>query len=199
MKKYYTLIRSLHLYLGLLISPFLLVFGVSIWVFNHPDFFNKWRAIESEPIYAQINFQAKETDLLTAKNILEQLKINGEVDWISKSDSTFSFPVNKPGTIKRISVNTITGKVSIVTKDEGTLNGLAFLHSMPGPHNVKLRGNSFYMSMWRVTVDGIVYVTLFVSSSGIFLWYFIRPERRLGIYSLSFGAVVFLVLMYFLL
>ncbi len=136
-----------------------------------------------------------DSDLLTAKAIIQQLNINGEIDWISKTDSTFSFPVNKPGLVKRISVNTKTGSVLITQQDEGLLNGMTYLHTMPGQHNAKLRGNSLFMRAWRIATDIVVYVVLFVSVTGIFMWYFLRPEKKLGLLSLGVGALFFLVLM----
>ena len=195
MNKFYRSIRSLHLYFGLIISPFIIVFSISIWVFNHPYFFSRWREEPQEPVHAQVNYQAGETDLITARNILSQLHIDGEVDWISKSDSIILFPVNKPGASLRVTVNIHTGESAIVKKSEGLLNGMGYLHSMPGPHNAMLRGNSFFMKTWRATADGLVYLVLFVSSSGIFLWYFLRPERKFGLYSFGVGAVLFILLM----
>ena len=41
MRKYYLPVRALHLYIGLFISPFVLIFAVSVLVFNHPQFINK--------------------------------------------------------------------------------------------------------------------------------------------------------------
>ena len=197
MKKYYSTARVLHLYLGLFISPLILIFSISVLVINHTEYFNKLRPKkELESLHTQLHdFQMLGTDLLTAKAIIQQLNISGEIDWISKTDSTISFPVNKPGLNKRISVNTRTGVVLISQQDMGTLNGMTYLHTMPGEHNAKLRGNSFFMQAWRIATDVVVYVVLFVSATGIFMWYFLRPEKKLGMFSLGMGALIFLVLM----
>ena len=89
----------LHLYFGLSISPFILIFSISILVINHTEYFNKLQPKkELKSPHAQLHdFQMQGSDLLTAKAIIQQLNINGEIDWVSKTDSTFSFPVNKPG------------------------------------------------------------------------------------------------------
>ena len=195
MKQYYSLVRLLHLYLGLFISPFILIFSISILVLNHADYFNALRpAQELEPVQKRlIHFQPLGSDSLIAKSVLQQLGITGEIDWISRTDSTFSFPVKRPGQNKRISINTKTGVVLITGHDEGILKGTAYLHMMPGQHNARMRGNSFFMKAWRVATDVFVYFVLFVSATGVFMWYFLRPERNLGIYSLGFGFVMLIV------
>lgn len=196
MKKYYSLAKALHLYFGLSISPIIFIFSISVLVLNHPEYFNKLHPNEElPPIQTQINtFTAQDSDLSTAKAIIQQLDIAGEIDWISKTDSTFSFPVNNPGLNKWVSVNTKTGMVTITQKDVGVFNGMTYLHTMPGQHNVMIRGNSFFMKVWKITTDTFVYIVLLVSATGIFLWYFLKPERKLGIYSLGFGLLLFFVL-----
>ena len=191
MKQYYSLVRSLHLYTGLFISPFVLIFSMSILVLNHPQYFNNLRA-KKAPESTQThlnNFQFQPSDLLTAQSIIRQLEIAGEIDWISKTDSTFSFPVNKPGLNKWISLNIKTGTVVIKQDEEGILKGTSYLHTMPGPHNASLRGNSFFMKVWRVMTDVFVYLIVFSSVTGVFLWYFLKAERKLGVYALAVGFV----------
>jgi len=201
MKKYYSLVRALHLYFGLFISPFVLIFSISVLVLNHTAYFNRLRpGKEGPPVQKHIaGFQPQLSDSLTAKSILHSLDLSGEIDWISKTDTTFSFPVNKPGVTNWISLNTKTGMASITRHDEGMLKGMTYLHMMPGQHNAQMRGNSVFMKAWRVATDVFVYFVLFVSASGVFLWYFLRPERKLGIYSLGFGLafLVFLLMLLF--
>lgn len=197
MNKYYSLVRLLHLYFGLFVSPFILIFSISVLVLNHADYFNMLRPTqELEPIKKDlVNFQPQSSDSLTAKSILQQLGITGEIDWIHKTDSTFSFPVNTPGLNKLISLNTKTGTVLVTQRDEGIFKGMTYLHIMPGQHNARMRGNSVFMKAWRVVTDVFVYFVLFASATGVFLWYFLRPERKLGMYSLGFGFVLLIVLL----
>jgi hypothetical protein len=64
---------------------------------------------------------------------------------------------------------------------------------MPGPHNVKLRGNYFFM---KVLSDAVVYLILFLTSSGAFLWVYHKEERRSGLISLAAGALLFLLILF---
>ncbi len=197
MNKYYSLVRSLHLYFGLFISPFILIFSMSVLVLNHADYFNKLRPIkESETVQTHLtNFQVQDSDSLTAKSIIQQLGIGGEINWISKTESTIAFPVNKPGMSKWIFLDTKSKIASVTQYDEGIFKGMAYLHTMPGQHNAKMRGNSVFMKGWRISVDVVVYIILFVTTTGVFLWYFLRAERKLGIYSFGFGFLFLIALL----
>ncbi len=65
---------------------------------------------------------------------------------------------------------------------------LNYLHKMPGPHNVRFRGNWVYMSWWAVTADAVVYGILFLTVSGLYLWWKIKGERAVGWALLAGGA-----------
>ena len=52
------------------------------------------------------------------------------------------------------------------------------------------------MRVWRVVADGTVYLFLFITVSGIYLWASLRAERRIGIALLFAGAFTFFGLVY---
>ena len=193
MKKYYPLVRSLHLYFGLFISPFILIFSISALVFNHVGFLNRMSPVKSLP---EIRIKLDEipydtTDLGTAKAIISKLGIVGEIDFISKNNSRISFPVNKPGLKTRVEVNTLTDSVVITMQMEGSMRAMSYLHLMPGQHNVQIRGNSVFLKIWRLIADAVVYLVMFLTVSGIFLWYFLKGERKTGLYSIIIGVLFF--------
>ena len=194
MKKYYPSVRALHLYVGLFISPFVLIFGISVLVFNHPASVNGVSQIKVLPdIKTRLDkIPYDTTDLGTAKAIIKKLNITGDIDFISKNDSSFSFPVNKPGLRTNIKVNIKTDSVFITRKNEGLLRSTTYLHSMPGPHNVNIRGNSAFMKTWRILADVVVYFLLFLTVTGIFLWYILKNERLIGFYSIVLGLLFFI-------
>jgi hypothetical protein len=201
MKKYYPSVRNIHLYFGLFISPFVLIFSISALVLNHTDFINKTNPIKNLPdIKTRIDkIPYDTTDLQTAKGIIKKLGIKGEIDYVSQNDNQISFPVILPGLTTKIKINKQTKEVLITRKEEGSLRATNFLHKMPGPHNVKLRGNSLFMQNWKIVADLVVYILLFLSASGIFLWYFLKAERKLGWVAIIFGAISFTGLLLLLL
>lgn len=193
MKSYYSLVRSLHLYFGLFITPFVLLFSISVLVFNHPQAVN---LLSPVPPARQIETKLDKipydtTHLLTARAIIQKLGVEGEVDFINQNDDRIFFPVKKPGLLTHITVNRHTDSVFITQQAQGAYRGMAYLHSMPGQHNQKVRGNSAFIKIWRVVADVVVYTLLFLTISGVFLWYFLRVERSLGYFSLALGAILF--------
>lgn len=192
-KDYYGLIRAFHLYFGLFISPFILIFGISVLAFNHMRFLDRVNPVKSlKEIRTRLDqIPYDTTDLATAKAILKKLNIKGEIDYITKNDNQLSFPVNKPGLKSRITVKTDNDSVMIISHAEGAFRGMNYLHIMPGPHNAAIRGNSLYMKIWRIMADLVVYILIFLMLSGLYLWYFLKFERRPGLYSILLGILFF--------
>lgn len=201
MKKYYPSVRTVHLYIGLFISPLVLIFGISVLVLNHAGFINSRNPVINLPAVKtrldKIPYDS--TDLQTAKAIIQKLEIAGEIDYVAKNDSQIYFPVLLPGLSTKITINKQTNEVAITRKREGTLRATNFLHKMPGPHNMKIRGNSLFMKNWRILADMVVYLLLFLSATGVFLWYFLKAERKLGWVALILGGISFTVLLFLIL
>jgi hypothetical protein len=62
--------------------------------------------------------------------------------------------------------------------------------------NVAIRGNWIGTQLWRVLADATIYLLLFVSLSGIYLWWAIKAERRIGMTLLATGVATFFGLIY---
>jgi hypothetical protein len=198
LSKIYSLIRTLHLYFGLFISPFILIFSLSALVFNHSVFFSRIYPIKTLPEVRTIldSIPYDTTDLSTAKAIMNDLGLSGEIDFISNNSRLITFPINKPGLKLKVEVNKSTKNVVITRHLEGPLRGMSYLHIMPGQHNAKIRGNSVYIKVWRKLSDAVVYLLLFLTASGIILWYFLESERKPGLYALILGVLIFTFLLF---
>jgi hypothetical protein len=193
MKKYYPLIRKLHLYFGLFISPFVLIFSFSMLAINHEGLLNQFAPVKHLPdIRTKLDKIPYDTsDLTTAKAISRKLGIDGEIDYISIENDHIFFPVSKPGLRTTIRISTLTNSAIITREQQGSMRAMSYLHKLPGPHAEKIRGNTPFLKIWRVVADVVVYVLLFVTVSGIFLWYFLKIERNLGLFILTLGVVFF--------
>jgi hypothetical protein len=47
------------------------------------------------------------------------------------------------------------------------------------------------MRIWRWLADGTVYIVMFLTLSGVYLWAVLRAERRVGLALIAAGAVSF--------
>lgn len=200
MKRLYLWARDLHLYVGLFISPFVLVFAISTIYLNHA-----WRApsgpepgAPKSPTPVPIQIPDGMGSLEQAKGILRQLNVTGEVEFIRHlaKEERLRIPVMKPGELTEIDVDLRAKTATIMRRDQGLSGAMIYLHRMPGPHLAKLRGNWAPMRLWRMLTDASVYGVLFLTLSGLYLWLVMKAERKIGLVLLAAGvsSLVFLLL-----
>jgi hypothetical protein len=189
LKHLYSRIRDLHLYAGLFLCPFVLLFAISTVLLNHPS-----RSAPGKPAakrQASVKVPPGEVGSIPhARDILGQLGVTGEMDYVrhnAKAEKLL-IPVSKPGESTRVEIDLKTGTATIEHEERGLADALNYLHKMPGPHNVRFRGNWTYMSWWAVTTDVVVYGILFLTISGLYLWWKLKAERTVGWVLVGGGA-----------
>ncbi len=200
----YQWVRDLHLYGGLFVSPFILVFAASVLFLNHA----KVRIPGStSPLSATFHglrlpkgieqMQGREA-VERAREILPQLGLTGEIGFlrIRSKERRLAFPVVRPGIEATVDVDLAARSATVSTRRTGWWEALAYLHKLPGPHNVNIRGNWIWTRAWGWLADTTVYLTLFLSISGVYLWYAIKAERRMGLWLIGAGATSFFGLIY---
>lgn len=205
MRRLYVITRDLHLYLGLFLSPFILIFAVSVFYLVHglayrpgPDASDGSRTVanvEVPPDIARLQGRAR-VDAL--RPVLDQLGISGEIDFVRHiaAEHRLVIPVRRPDHDTVVSLDYERRTAAVTARRQTLGDALVYLHKMPGPHNVDVRGNSGPMRAWRVAADATAYVLLFITLSGIYLWVAIKAERRIGLVLLLAGAVTFGGLVY---
>jgi hypothetical protein len=202
----YTWTRGLHLYLGLFLSPFVVVFAISVFCLNH----NWFPGGHSETLRRTVpgvripegieKLQGRER-VDAIRPLLDRIGVRGEIGFVNwrARDGRLIVPVALPGQETVVDVDLRQAVASIETTDTGAWNATVYLHKSPGPHNVALRGNWWPTRVWGWFADGVVYIVLFLSLSGIYLWTAMRAERRTGLLLLCVGALSFVGLIYALL
>ncbi len=197
-KSFYVWTRDLHLYLGLFLSPFVLVFGISTLVLNHPAL--------APPVAGQALRQVKHvhvppglekldgTERLAAlKSVMRQAGVSGEINFVRyvPKENRMIVPVLKPGQETTVDLNLKTGRLEVERRSAGLREALVYLHKSPGPHNAALRGNWVYTRLWAWLADTTVYAVLLMSVSGVYLWAVLKAERKIGLVLLGAGALSF--------
>jgi hypothetical protein len=203
-RRFYRLTRDLHLYIGLFISPFVLVFAVSVFFFVHswiPTFAfptARTRLVSSLNLSTNL-LQLSGRPLVDAlKPILKEMNVPGEIGFVQQSvkDQTLIIPVSIPGRATSVNIDSLRHEATIVTRETGLADALITLHKSPGGHGPDIRMNWFAMKAWRWFADATVYLTLFISVSGIYLWYMLRSERKVGLVLLFAGTLTFFGIVY---
>jgi hypothetical protein len=199
----YPLVRDLHLYLGLFLSPFVFVFTASVFFLVH-----SWvpgaQAPAKTRTVANVAFppeleRLKARELVdAAQRVLAQLDVHGEIGFVRQipRERRIVLPVSVPGRETTVDLNLANGTATIVSRETGFWDAMVFLHKMPGPHNVAIRGNAGFIGAWRWLADATVYLLLFLTASGVYLWAVLKSERRVGVVlflagSLSLAALTF--------
>jgi len=104
--------------------------------------------------------------------------------------------VSIPGRATTVTINLASREATVVTRETGLADALITLHKSPGQHGPDIRMNWFFMKAWRWFADATVYLTLFISVSGLYLWYMLRAERKVGFILLFAGMLTFFGLAY---
>ena len=198
----YRWLRDLHLYFGLFVSPFVLLFSASVFYLNHgklipaadapletyrdltiPDGFDRLKGREA---------------VERAKAVLPQVNASGEIGFLRyvAKDRHLIFPVSRAGTEATVDVDLDARTATVKRRSMGLWESVSYLHKMPGPHNVAIRGNWVGTQVWRVLADATIYLLLFISLSGIYLWWALKAERRIGMALLGAGAITFFGLIF---
>lgn len=197
--------RNLHLYFGLFVSPFVLLFAASVFFLNHAHSPAPQGTPEAPTVHAiQVPRGIEKAEgterLQLVSDVLSQIGVVGEIQFVRSipDEGRIVVPVMKPGVETTVDLNLVEGKAEITERHTGRWGVLSYLHRSPGPHNASIRGNWFWTRVWRWLADGTVYLTLFLSLSGIYLWVALRAERRVGLAlitvgALSFGGIVYAI------
>src|SRR5215471_2122329 len=165
MRRFYLITRDLHLYFGLFISPFVLVFSVSVFFLVHA-----WiPGVSRQPSVRTISDVALPEDAFTLngkpqvdalRGVLDRIGVAGEINFVRKiaRDRRLVVPVIIPGRETTVDLNFGTRTAMITQRNTGPWDSTVFLHKMPGPHNVAVRGNWLYVRIWKWLADASVYL-----------------------------------------
>lgn len=195
MKIFYKLIKDIHFYASLFISPLIIIFSVSVLILNHnfidwQEDWQKWSFSVNDKVDKTIGFDIPTSDKSNidyAKYILKQVNISGEIANVFKDSTIMYIPVTKPGYRISIKADMKSGIVYVHSEQTDFWKKLIWLHKMPGPHNAAIRGNWIPTKFWSSLVDFSVICLFFSAITGITLWYFLRDERITGIIALLIG------------
>ena len=201
--RFYWLTRDLHLYLGLFISPFVLLFSISVFFFVHawiPKFAPETARtrVVTAALPADLHKLSGRPLIDALKPTLERMNVAGEIGFVRHmvKEEKMIIPVSIPGRATTVTINLASREATVVTRETGLADALVTLHKSPGQHGPAIRMNWFFMKAWRWLADATVYLTLFISVSGIYLWYMLRAERKVGLILLFAGTLTFFGLAY---
>jgi hypothetical protein len=188
-------VRDLHVLAGLFVSPLLLLFAVSAillvhgWAPRTAGAVEK-RTVSNLPVPPDLEKRPLADQLTALRGLLAQLQVSGEIGHVRyvPRERRMVLPVNLPGRETTVDLHLEARTAHLTTRRTGLAAALIYLHRMPGPHNVAIRGNSGFMQAWRWVADASVVLVLGVTVSGLLWWWWSHTLRRSGVIFFAVGA-----------
>ncbi len=192
------LLRAVHLYLGLFISPFVLVFAVSAILLNHT--YKPGGESSKATIGHQAGIEIPEDleGLPLAKHIMHQVDVSGEIEFLrhQPQQKRLVIPVMRPGQRITITVELERKTAEIEQRRAGFWDAMLYLHKSPGPHLAGFRGNWLFTQIWTWLADATACLLLFLSASGIYLWAVLKAQHKAGLILIGAGGLSFFALLF---
>ena len=181
----YRWLRDLHLYFGLFVSPFVLLFAASVFYLNHgklipgsPSPVETYRAFEPSRRLRSPQKGREAVDRATA--ILPQVRVSGEIGYLRyvARDRHLIFPVSKAGAEATIDVDLDAPHGNRKTAIEWTSGNRSPTFTRCRARTTsRSAATGLALGIWRLFADATIYLLLFLSLSGVYLWWAIKAER----------------------
>lgn len=188
------LVRRIHMFTGLFLAPWMLMYALSTLVMAHREFVGSWYAskqpamvTERELDYAR-SFPANSDREQIAVAILQDLGLNG-THWISGGREGNPLVIHRQHalTTRQITFDASKNKLLLQREQFRASNFLDRLHRRRGYSGYPLENT------WGFTVDVAVVTMVFWCLSGVWLWLELKPARLWGGLSLIAGLGLFVM------
>ena len=177
--------RKFHIHLGLFLLLFIWLFSFSGLLLNHSNkwkFASFWDERKEKITVTSIHPIASPDSAAMLKNIMQQLKIAGEVSRVWISADSIDFKVSIPGHERNLHVNLKNG---ICTQKELTFNWwgkMRILHTFNGVNkdNLNIQPNWIITRIWKFAMDAIAIGFIILCISSWIMWYKLRKKYTWG-------------------
>jgi hypothetical protein len=188
----YDTIRRIHLYTGVGLLAYVVMYFVTGYVLIHADFFPATPPVKTTrdaPLAAAPDTSAEEySDLLR-----RQFSLAGKRQPpVRTKDGGWKFEYVRPGVTHEAVVPKEGGRVRVTTSEHGARQVLVQFHRLHG------YGGGWVYDLWMVLYDLASAAMIVFALSGIYLWYKLTRRRLLGwallaaSFAFTAGTVIYL-------
>ncbi len=198
MKKVLSLLRQIHLYLGLFLAPWMLIYALSTMAMNHREYFKehyggtpaKWQ-VEKEQTLAP-PFKADASAQEMAASILQGVNEYGNFNAnLSRDRQKLTINRSDPVTPRRFTYTPSDGKLVIEKQEFRTTSFLEGLHRRRG-----FQSSFVPDRLWGASVDLVIISMVLWVLSGVWMWWSLKPTRRLGMVMAGLGCALFALFLF---
>ena len=190
------LLRRIHLYLALFLSPWILMYTASTFVMNHRPLFHGPPPVPPPKfeVERELVYPGEMPDGATPQQVALQLLATLDMDGahaVPRQASNEKVVINRqdPVNPRRITYTAADKKVVV---EKMVFSGAGFLERMHRrrgyQHNYALE------DLWAASVDLTIAALLFLSLSGLWMAWELRVTRKLGALALGAGLALFALL-----
>ena len=194
--------RRIHIYIGLFLFFFILLFSVSGLLLNHSQwkFASFWKERKETKTVTRVTIPSNRDSASLIQHLMKQLNMAGEISNVQLTPESIYFRVAKPGLIREINVDF---KSCISVRKEIAFNWwgkIRNLHTFNGSdkEHPEFRPNWFVTNIWRLVMDSIAIGLIFLCISSWIMWYKVRKSYPAGLIVLVSGiaGAIFLIYIY---
>jgi len=198
MKKLLSVIRQIHMYLGLFLAPWMLMYALSTMAMNHREYFKdryggslvNWQVEQEQVLTPQFKADASAQEM--AESILKSVGQYGNFNAnLSRDRQKLMINRSDPVTPRRFTYTPADGKLVIEKPEFRTqpfLEGLHRRHGFQSPFAVD--------KLWGASVDVVIVAMVFWVLSGVWIWWELKPTRRLGMVLAGAGCALFALFLF---
>lgn len=187
--------RRLHFYLGLTFLFFLWLFSLTGLLLNHGTWAMAQAANQRrETRYEQaIQAPAGVTDLERARDVMQQLGLAGEIEWpaTAQQPGRLNFNVSRPKDASQLRVDLLQNRAVVQHFDNGGWAVFRILHTFSGSR-INAPGSHrdwILTTVWVLAMDALAAALIVMVLGSYYMWYRLKPKRRLGVMVLAVGVV----------
>jgi hypothetical protein len=181
----YRWLRNTHLLLGLFSFAFLMMYGLSAVQMANSSWFNLKPTTTERQLALAPNLGAR----AAARELMQAHGLRGELTQVRNGE----FRIVRPGTVYEVAYAPQTGHTRVRTHTAGFWGMLNRIHHIAGLwHTYPL------INVWGALVVVVSLMLITIALTGIYLWFKLHHERRVGsvllALSLGFGLTLVVLL-----
>ncbi|MDP3073807.1 MAG: PepSY domain-containing protein [Opitutaceae bacterium] len=193
---YKTWNRKLHFYLGLYFLFFIWLFALTGLLLNHSWAFTEfWPNRKVATVERQIKAPADGTALDEARDVMRQLGIAGEIQWLTTQpgdSGRLEFRATKPGLQFDIKADLKLGRATVQRTEVNAWGVMRALHTFTGVrmNDAKNQRDWMLTTIWALSMDAVALGLAVLVISGLIMWWGLAGKRALGLVALGCGILV---------
>jgi len=179
----YRLLRNTHLLLGLFLSFYVLMFGLSSMQMSHRNWIgNQW---QETTLTVPVDPKNAATPRALALQLMESHGMRGGLGDVKESQEEMHFVIGRMGTMNEVRFKRGAARAQVTKKVAPFIGMMVAMHRMFGLDK-PYRLHVFWGVLMFLTSVGL----LVLGATGIYLWFKIYKERLIGSI-LLFGGLAF--------